>query len=85
MNAGTIFAFEGIEVVKSWENCIFFPVSKNIGDTIHDTGSWGQSVALLHFTYDTEDECNNIIEKLHQTFKVLDKDGNNLVNKMLNI
>ena len=83
MNAGTIANIEGIEEIRSWENCVFFPISKNIGDTIKETGSWGQCVALIHFTYDTFEECKRIIDNVHNTFKVIDESGNNLVNRML--
>lgn len=84
MQPGTIDRIEGAEAIRSWDNCVFFPISKNIGDTISDSGSWGQSVALLHFTYETCEECKTIIEELHKTFKVFDENGKNLVNKMLN-
>ena len=83
MNPGTIASFEGIDEVVSWSNCVFFPISKNIGDSIIETGSWGQCVALLHFTYETMDECKATINNIHKTFKVLDNNGTNLVCKKL--
>ena len=83
MTAGVIADFEGVDKVKSWNNCVFFPISKNIGDHIKETGSWGQCVALLHFTYETIDECKATINKLHRTFKVLDNKGINLISQKL--
>ena len=85
MEAGTIANFEGIEEIRALHNCVFFPISKNIGDNIKETGSWGQCVALLHFTYETFDECKATINKLHRTFKVLDKNGRNLISKKLTL
>ena len=85
MEAGTIANFEGVEEIRALHNCVFFPISKNIGDNIKETGSWGQCVALLHFTYETFDECKATINKLHRTFKVLDKNVKNLIYKKLTL
>lgn len=84
MKSGKIASFEGIEDVKSWNNMVFFPISKEAGDDIADTGSWGQCVALAHFTYDKLEECEHIVDQIHSSFKVLDDNGYNLVNKMIN-
>lgn len=84
INSGKISSFEGVEEIKSWNNIVFFPVSKNVGDNIEDTGSWGQCVALAHFTYDTMKECADTIERIHSVFKVINDKGINLVCRKLN-
>ena len=84
MNPGKILSFEGVEEIKSWNNIVFFPVSKNVGDSIEDTGSWGQCVALAHFTYDTMKECEDTIERIHRVFKVINDEGFNLVCRKFN-
>lgn len=80
---GTIAEMKGIEDMKSWSNVVLIPLQHEVGDTIADSGSFGQVVALVHFTFDTLEDCKETIDKIHETFLALDGDGNNLlVNKL---
>ena len=85
INPGRIEKITGIEKVMSYKNTVFFPISKNIGDVIHDTGSWAQCVALLHFTYDDIEECISVINNVHIDFEVHDSNGTNLVVKKIDL
>lgn len=80
---GTIEKFDGLENLKSWPNVVLVPCQHEVGDTIVDSGSFAQVVCLVHFTYDTLEECNEIIDKIHNTLKVLDAEGNNLLVKKI--
>lgn len=80
---GTIARMKGIEEMKSWSNIVLIPLQHEVGDTIVDSGSFGQVVGLVHFTFDTLEDCKETINKIHKTFFVLNEDGNNLlVNKL---
>lgn len=81
---GTIAELKGLEEVKSWPNVVLVPLQHEAGDTIADTGSFGQVVALTHFTFDTLEDCKATIDKIHETFFALDEEGNNLLIKKLN-
>ena len=81
--AGHIQSINGIEEMKQWNNVVVIPQQKNVGDDIADSGSFGQVVALVHFTFDHLSDCKETIDRIHQAFIVLDENGNNLVNKML--
>lgn len=80
---GTIAAIQGLEELKSWSNVVLVPFQHEVGDTITDSGSFGQVVCLVHFTYETLDECKETIDKIHETLLALDADGNNLLVKKL--
>ena len=41
--------------------------------------------AFFHFVFDTIDEFKATINQVHQLLKVIDTDGNNMVNRMINI
>lgn len=80
---GTIVELKGIEEMKSWPNVVLIPLQHEAGDTIADSGSFGQVVGLVHFTFDTLEDCKETINNIHETFLALDADGNNLlVNKL---
>lgn len=80
---GTIAELKGIEEMKSWPNVVLIPLQHEAGDTIADSGSFGQVVGLVHFTFDTLEDCKATINKIHETFIALDANGNNLlINKL---
>jgi len=82
---GTIAAIQGLEELKSWPNVVLVPFQHEVGDTIADSGSFGQVVCLVHFTYDTLEECKETIDKIHGTLRAFDADGNNLLVKKLDL
>ena len=85
-NAGTIAEERGLDELMSKyaDKIVFVPHQKNVGDTIIETGSFGQVVCLFHFVYETDDERTRIIKDLQSNYRVLDEDGRNLViNKLI--
>ena len=85
-NAGTIAEERGLDELMSKyaDKIVFVPHQKNVGDTIIETGSFGQVVCLFHFVYETDDERTRIIKDLQSNYQILDEDGRNLViNKLI--
>ena len=85
-NAGTITEERGLKEIKSKyaDKIVVVPHQKNVGDTIFETGSFGQVVCLFHFVYDSEDERNRLIRDIQSNYQVIDAYGNNLViNKIV--
>lgn len=85
-NAGTVYQENGIEKIvnKYPRNIIKILYQKTIGDTIAETGSFGQVYSLFHFVYDTEDKCHEIIKSIQNNYKVCDEKGVNLmINKIV--
>ena len=76
---------EGCEKLMLLENVIELPIAKSIGDSIIATGTVSQVFAFFHFVFDTIDEFKATINQVHQLLKVIDTDGNNMVNRMINI
>ena len=68
--AGHIQSINGIEEMKQWNNVVVIPQQKNVGDDIADSGSFGQVVALVHFTFDHLSDCKETIDRIHQAFIV---------------
>lgn len=81
--AGTIENIAGVEVLERMPEMVLVNINKKVGDTIVQTGSFSQVVALVHFVFDTIEECKAIIRTIHQTLMLNDKDGRNLVVRKL--
>ncbi len=86
-NAGKICREEGLEEIKMkyLNNFVVVPYQKFVGDTIVDTGSFGQVNCLFHFTFDGKQELKEILSYIQSTYKVLDENGNNIVANKLNV
>lgn len=85
LKEGKIEMIEGFEKLMLLENVIELPIAKSIGDSIIATGTVSQVFAFFHFVFDTIDEFKATINQVHQLLKVIDTDGNNMVNRMINI
>ena len=84
-NAGKICKEEGIDAIVEHfgHDLVFVPHQKIVGDTIADTGSFGQVNCLFHFVYDGNEELKEKIAFIQKTYKVLDERGDNMVlNKL---
>ncbi len=84
LNSGTISKIEGVDSLLEKEEILVIPTTKNIGDTVKQTGSFAQAYALVHFVYDTKEELKKELKYIHQTLFVEDENGNNMVHQMLN-
>ena len=82
-HAGVVSSSEGLDKLRNETSVILFSPTKAIGTEVKDTGSFAQIVALAHFVCGTKEECISMINHIHDTFKVVDDNGNNLVNRML--
>lgn len=86
-DAGKICKEEGLGDIKQkyCHNMVFVPYQKNVGDTIVDTGSFGQVICLFHFVYEDLQELKEILSDIQKTYKVLDENGRNIVLNKLNV
>lgn len=85
--AGTISREEGLDdiIEKYKSNIVTIPHQKFIGDTISDSGSFGQVICLFHFVYNGDNELKDIISYIQNNYKVIDEKGNNMVINKLSI
>ena len=85
--AGKVAKEMGIDEIKNkfHNRIVVIPHKSNIGDTIEETGSFAQIFCLFHFVYKTQAECKEIVQYIQETYKVIDTEGNNMVNVMLNV
>ncbi len=82
---GTINSIEGVDILKTTSSVVTVLTTKNVGDTIIDTGSFSQAYALIHVVFDSVSELKAIINFIHDTLVIKDEDGNSMVNRMLEI
>ncbi len=80
---GVIRDICGIDEMMKFENIVTVPVNKSIGYKVEDSGTFAQVVALVHFVFDDKKECCDILNKIHDTIKIIDQDGNNMTVKKL--
>lgn len=80
---GTIATIYGVEELESMSEIVIVNINKGLGSTIIQTGSFSQVVSLVHFVFDDLDECKGTINKIHNTLKICDIEGNNLIVRKL--
>lgn len=83
LKPGKICTADGLEKIRSDKDVIALAVTKPIGSTIGDTGTVGQIFAFIHFLFDDIAELNAKINYIHSTLKILDENGNNMINRMV--
>lgn len=83
--SGQIRQIEGYENMKKWPEIVTVISKSDIGDRIEDSGTFSQAVALIHFVFDDENELRNIINRIHETYQLVDQDGKNMIEQMLNV
>ena len=84
---GKVLREEGIENIKNRfpNRIVVVPHQKNIGDSISESGSFGQVYCLFHFVFKTQAECKEMVHYIQETYKVIDAENNNMVNVMLDV
>lgn len=85
IKSGTIKTIEGIKSIRSMEGVVLLSLTKHEGDFISDTGSFSQTLALVHFVCDDVKECRYMIDEICNKLTIIDTDGNNMINRMLDI
>ncbi len=80
---GRILEIEGIEEIEKHSEIVLCSLTKHIGDIVPDSGSFNQSFALVHFVFDTIDECRTILNIIHQHLKVYNETGEDMIFQML--
>ncbi len=85
LKPGIIKNIKGIDDVRAMRDVVFISVTKHENDFVADTGSFNQTFALVHFVCDDTKECGDIIDKICHTVEVVDTNGYNMVNIMLDM
>lgn len=67
------------------QDLVFVPHQKVVGDTIADTGSFGQVNSLFHFVYDGVEDLKEKLLYIQHTYKVLDENNENMILNKLNV
>lgn len=83
VRAGVITEIFGLDNLN--DNVVFYTVTKPIGYKMEETGSFGQILVLVHFIYRDKERLIKDIEHLHNTVKVIDANGENMVIKKLDV
>ena len=85
MKPGTVSEVIGIDEILARKNVVVIPVIKSVGDEIKYTGTFAQVFALVHFVFDSQEELIETVNDIHEKIVVKDTDGNNMVNRMLDV
>lgn len=82
---GTIGKIEGVETLKEKPSIIAVLTTKNLGEIIEDTGSFGQTFALVHMVFDDLEELRDQIEYAHRCIIVEDINRKSMIHRMLDL
>ena len=63
---------------------IFATHTKSIGHNIQNTGDFSHNVGLVHFVFDTPEECNQIISSIHETLSFRNDAGEEMLLRCFN-
>ena len=80
---GKIAEIKGVEEIEQRPEVVLCSLTKKVGSEVPDSGSFNQCFALVHFVYDTIEECGDMLRYIHQTLKVTAESGKDIVFKML--
>lgn len=86
-NGGTIAEEKGLNELmgKFSDRIVVVPHQKVVGDTIAETGSFGQVNCLFHFVYKDDKERDSIIKEIQFMYQVLDENGINMINNRIRV
>lgn len=79
LNPGRITKVTGIDELLALNEVVVIPVAKNLNAEIMPTGTPAMTYGFVHFVFDTELECRNMVAHILDTFRVLDENGKNMV------
>lgn len=82
---GTIGNVVGIEQLRQKNEVVTVIEKMSIGCVVENTGSWGQTFALIHFVFDDETELLEELKYIQENISVQDDNGEELIVKMLNL
>lgn len=83
VSEGVICSIGGKDELMNNENIVKVIQTKEDGTVIIDTGSFGQAVLLVHLIFNKTEELLQILDFVHRTIKIHDKNGNNIVTRMV--
>lgn len=77
----TIDKFEGIKALETYPWLIHIARRNQVGDTIpaDSAGTLVQDTTRIHLYADTKEELVQRIDKVNMLYRILDKDGNNII------
>lgn len=81
---GVVKAYKGEDLLRNHPNIVMVTRTKHINDIIPDSGTFAQVASLVHFVFDTIDECRNMVELIHNTLRIIDENGNNMLMRKIN-
>lgn len=82
---GTITTVIGIEEMLRHPDVVVIPVTKTIGNRVEASGTVGQVFAFVHFVFDTMEELERIIDIVHETIKIFDENGKNMIQRRVSV
>jgi len=78
LKGGTIAKIEGLEEVENMPQVLQNATFKKIGDVISNTNSLDRVIYRLHVMDDTPDKLAKTLEKISNTLRVYDENGNEM-------
>ena len=79
ISPGRISSLEGYEELLANKNVIVIPTAMSVGRSVEMSGTIGQVFGFVHFVFDTIDECREMVDLIHDTIKIIDENGNNML------
>ena len=82
LSDGRIADIEGVEAFRqSTPECVYLSVMKEVGDEIKNPHTIAQCFASVHFVFDTFEELELLVVKMHETIHVTDTNGQEMLVK----
>ena len=67
------------------QEIIFTTLTKKVESFIGNTGDFSHNVGLVHFVFDTIDECEETIDAIHNALSIKDTGNNEMLLKLFSV
>lgn len=62
-------------------NVVHISLQRNVGDNIKNDKDFHSIIGFIHFVYDDEEECMSMIQLIHQSIKMTDTEGKDMIKR----
>ena len=83
MKPGVIAKIDGLGDLLQIPEVVAVPLTKRVGQKVVPSGSVDQVCMIVHFVCDTAAELEAMLDTIHTTLSVTDREGNELLVRML--
>lgn len=80
--AGLIKDIRGMDEIQDCSQIVAILQKKKIGDSVLESGTFSQVIALVHLVFSDKSELMTLIDWIHYKLKIIDQNGEDMICRM---